>query len=264
MIHELTRMAPLAILITGVLLLYIGAPIMLHAARGADRHQAFAVVPVYRTPGAARRFLDDACQALAELSFRDEARIRTSSGNGNAIGYVAVLRNARGDRATVAIVFSQTIGKQRMVIHAVEFLSDLSEGRTVSTSNSSVPTLAPRQRNLMRTACQTADASLLYAVHQYQMRRAFGDSPAYDELTAKMGPVEYLQADHVRSHDNLVKGGMEYYDATRATYRYTWIGAFRAVWMMLWPLKAWNARKRRRDEAQLLANVQSASADVAL
>jgi hypothetical protein len=191
-------------------------------------------------PDAIRTYLNETEQALGALGFAKVARtIARRPTAGRITSYATLLEHP--DRHTMATVVATQAQRGRATASLI-FKNALSDGRVVSTSNSSVQRRLPRRPGHDAISFpDVTDPAALFSLHGFRVGNA-----SVASITAAGDAIAYFAAEETDARNSWVWAGY-YRRLTGGELRLTRRGAIGMVWRGKFP---WAQITRWRDGRQ--------------
>jgi hypothetical protein len=235
---------------------YFLVPIDLHRNHRANAKKEFAPVNPAREviPDEAWLRMREGVARLRPCGFEVVGHFQESGENAGAIGYVTLLKNA--NLITVArlvTVFGRII-KGRPGQGSLVFITELADGMSLVTNNSTSFVSTPARQDRIRLWLpEIQDAQELYEFHQRLVEK-FGRQPKPFDLNGDF--VERLNRDSEDQGARWIKSGYYWLDSPAEVYRLTWKGAALIAWKNLWPIKPLRYAWRKHQTNKLLRKLE--------
>lgn len=187
--------------------------------------------------------------ALSDVGFLARANVFRSDEGPQM--FVSVFENEPQRVVARLLTIQVQAGKLKKTQTALVFVTELSDGREITTANSSVLPLLPRMPGHSGAIfSEIKDPIALYQIHEAIVQRAIGTAV---RLAPKLeDPVAYQRDAAVKEMAHQVDTGYLYYESTQDDYRVTWKGAFIMAAKLLWPIGAIRRTLNRKRNAKLL------------
>ncbi len=174
----------------------------------------------------------------------------------NANGYVTLFENPEARRTAQLVTVFGASGLARQVVTILEFASEFTDGTSLTTGNSGVPSLFPRSDRVRKGSGSFSwikDPYRLYQVHEASVAHYASDGIPAPRDTSD--PLEFLRKSLRREIEHFVGVGYVELDEARGVYRYTWKGAILGAWKLTWPIRPIRQWLRYYEAVRILERI---------
>ena len=240
--------APLALLLQ----LLIGVPLVLLRIRQPLRPR---FVPIQETdlPDAAWIELTSTAEALAADGFVHYGDFRCDGLIQNAVLWLRLLGQPEQEIGAVA-AHIEYVANARPAQNYVEFATEFSDGRVLSTNNLNLPYSLPAPDYLARLQLKDVwEPRALYVLHRDLIAALARPVSLAKVERAACDPAVLLADSYAREIEALIVQGWLRLDPNTGAARLSVEGAIAGVWRQAWPLASLHLRAADRYARRLLA-----------
>jgi hypothetical protein len=201
-------------------------------------------------PKAASESLRNGKAALSSLGFTHAGDFVSTAPGPNGRSFVSLFVNHQTHEIAKILRVEVNTMLARRSHTWLAFISELSDGTRLFTTNSTVTPLTPRlgiRKGSMSFPGIRRGVRLLYDVHRASFDRFVGS--AAQRIPLEDDPVDYVNREEEEDLRRMAATGYYALDEANGVYRPTWKGAFLMVGKILWPISLVR-RLRRKAKAE--------------
>ncbi|UCH98562.1 MAG: hypothetical protein JSV88_17405 [Candidatus Aminicenantes bacterium] len=231
-------MIPEIIIAALILIFLVIAPLMIHSKLRMPARPEFAPMDPGGCPAGVLEFFNLSTRELEKEGFTVVAdAVQTETGSlPNQTTYIRLLVNQKAGDAAMCAYSEVKIQNTKQVEKYVEFCTEFSTNKEVSTNNSKMPTIFKKfpEKQLFQFP-NIKDLHYLYEIHTRETGK-FVDRFSRKILPPKGRELEHLSTSMTKDMERQVKMGYFYLDRSAHVYRPTLKGAYFMTWKTIFKL----------------------------